>query len=75
MPENPLLKVFGSLADLRHQIARLPIVREGVVQADGSILLDGDTTPLPDTIRHDYASGDRIAVQLANNRVYPFYKL
>ena len=69
MPENPLLKhIVTGPAARAAKAPRPPTVREGVVQADLSVLLAGDDVSIP--VTHSLAVGTRCAVILANNRIY-----
>jgi hypothetical protein len=71
MPSNPLLRhIVTDPADRATRQPRPPVVNEGVIQPDLSILLVTDTDPLPPYITHSLPAGTRIAVLHANNRVY-----
>ena len=71
MPENPLLQhIVTGPAQRAAKVPRPPVVREGVVQTGGALLLAGDEEPLPNLIPHAFAAGTRVAVIHANNRIY-----
>ena len=68
---NPFTEhIFGQTSSER-RVPRPPVVREGDVMADGSILLAGAEETIPtDELAHSLPPGTRVAVIQANNRVY-----